>query len=93
MSKTDEDVEDLPLDSPKAPTTTEDSTQATTRTDGYGEEEEEEEMEEEVEEEEPSVYFTEDFISGPTWPEDSTVPADILVFEYPSLVVLIENCW
>lgn len=94
MSKTDDDVDDLPLDSPKAPTitgATTDTGDTTTRTDidgeceeegeeeGEGEEEEEEEY---VEEEEPEVYLSEDFISGPTWSEACTMPEDILVFEY-----------
>lgn len=90
MSRTDDDVEDLPLDSPKAPTATETTaetgeTTARTELEGgeeYDEEEEEEEEGEEEEVEEEPVYFTEDFISGPSWPDGSTIPADILVFEY-----------
>lgn len=88
MSKTDSDVEDLPLDSSKAPTTTTtDGGGTTTRTETeYDEgEETEEEGEEEAEEEEPEVYNSEDFISGPSWPKTSTIPENILVFEYARL--------
>lgn len=90
MSKTDEDIEDLPLDSDKAPTTattTETGTDegaTTIRTGTDGEEETEiidDDEEEEAEEEEPEVYISEDFISGPCWPKTSTIPTNILIFE------------
>lgn len=89
MSKTDSDVEDLPLDSSKAPTTTTDGG-TTTRTETEYEEGEEtdEEGEEEAEEEEPEVYNSEDFISGPSWPKTSTIPENILVFEYAQLNII-----
>lgn len=90
MSKTDSDVEDLPLDTSKAPTTTTAATTdgggTTTRTETEDEgEEETDEEEEEVEEEEPEIYISEDFISGPSWSETSTIPEDILVFEYANI--------
>lgn len=88
MSKTDDDFEDLPLDSPKAPTSTTPTTtergETTTRTETeteYGEEAETDDEEEGVEEEEPEVYVSADFISGPSWPETSTIRENVLVFK------------
>lgn len=83
MSKTDEDVEDLPLDTPSeaGDTTAPETTATGSVTSLEGEEILEEEVEEEVEEEEPEVYDSKDFISGPFMTEECTVPDNILVFE------------
>lgn len=74
MSKTDDDVEDLPLDSSDYPTTDETTTEFDT-------EGAEDEVTEVGEEEEPEYYDTRDYISGPFLTENCTVPEDILVFE------------
>ncbi|RZC43160.1 thyroid receptor-interacting protein 11 [Asbolus verrucosus] len=67
MSQTDEGVEDLPADYRYR--------------DYYGEEEEEE-YEEEGSEDAWSIYDSETFISGPFQSEKSTIPEDILEFEF-----------
>lgn len=73
MSRTDDDVEDLPFDSSDYPTETESTSEFETEgTEAQGEDEE------------PEFYDTNDFISKPFLTEDSKVPEDILVFEYVS---------
>lgn len=78
MSRTDDDVEELPLDGSEYHTT---GTTTEFDTERTGEEEETDDVAE-VEEEEEEFYDTRDFISQPFLTEDCTVPEDILVFEY-----------
>lgn len=40
-------------------------------------------------EEEPSIYYSEDFISGPMLSKESTLPGNILEFEYPFFLIII----
>lgn len=85
MSRTDDDVEELPLDSPDNPTTERTTTDGTTTTEWTERTEDGEEEQTETligEEEEPEFYYTEDFISKAYLSEDCNLPEDILVFEW-----------
>lgn len=72
MSRTDTEVDDLPVD-------TEALLSYLADVEGG------EEAEEGLAEDEVSVYYTEDFISGARISENGTVPIDIFVFQYPFL--------
>lgn len=62
MSRTDDEIEDLPIDFEYV--------------EGEGEFEG-------IEGEQAIVYNSEDFISGPHFSENSTLPENILEFQYP----------
>lgn len=76
MSSTTSDVDDLPVD-----------TEALLRYLADVSEGEEDTLEE-GESVQESIYFSEDFVSGPHFSEESTVPLDILEFQYPCKLML-----